>query len=133
MNEATQNLKRRWPTVLTALVLTLAAVVILIPRFFRAKIPRYRNTCMHNLCVIDGAKEQLVLQRSAKRGDTVKTNDIWAYFSDQSEILKCPNGGSYSIGRIGENPICSLHGDLLGPPLTNSMQHMPSSGFEDIR
>ena len=30
---------------------------------------------------------------------------------------KCPNGGTYTIGRIGVNPVCSFHGDLLG---TNS-------------
>ncbi|AXA35418.1 MAG: hypothetical protein D6691_04215 [Candidatus Hydrogenedentota bacterium] len=26
---------------------------------------------------------------------------------------KCPSGGEYVIGRVGERPICTAHGDLL--------------------
>jgi hypothetical protein len=60
---------------------------------------------------IDGAKEQWALEHQAKTNDIVAISDIAALL--KNGIPKCPSGGSYTIGRIGENPKCSVPGHSL--------------------
>ncbi len=68
--------------------------------------------CANNLRLIEGAKAQWALQHH-KGGDTnaVPTmQDLEPYISRPPT---CPDGGTYTAGRIGEQPRCSLAGKLI--------------------
>jgi hypothetical protein len=77
------------------------------------------GVCRNNLRQIDVAKQEWILENNKKVGDVITENDVKFYvkLDAKGNLPKCPNGGTYTIGRIGVNPVCSFHGDLLG---TNS-------------
>jgi hypothetical protein len=76
---------------------------------------RWRNACISNLRQIDAAKNQFALENKKTNGDTVTEADLKPYIKlDASgNFPKCPAGGKYTIGKIGENPTCSIDGHVL--------------------
>jgi hypothetical protein len=77
------------------------------------------NACINNLRQIDAAKNEWALEHNAKSNDVVTVNDIRPYIEHErnnpfikldakGNLPKCPSGGIYSIGKIGEPPTCSL-------------------------
>jgi hypothetical protein len=74
-----------------------------------------RNACINNLRQIDAAKNEFALEKGKKNGDPVTEADIKPYIKlDASGNLpKCPAGGKYTIGKVGELPTCSIPGHAL--------------------
>jgi len=77
------------------------------------------NACINNLRQIDAAKNEWTLEHNAKSNDVVTVNDMRPYIERErnnpfikldakGNLPKCPSGGIYSIGKIGEPPTCSL-------------------------
>jgi|SRR5882724_6526027 len=77
------------------------------------------GVCRNNLRNIDAAKNEWMLENNKKVGDIITENGVKNYvkLDAKGNLPKCPSGGTYTLGRLGENPICSFHDDLLG---TNS-------------
>ena len=65
--------------------------------------------CLNNLNAIDGAKEQWALETKRKTGDPVTEPELAAFLGGGS-LPTCPEGGIYSIGKIGAFPTCSIGG-----------------------
>jgi competence protein ComGC len=84
-------------------------VVIVIPNFVRATYETAANGCINNLRQIDAAKNEWALE-NGKTNCVVAENDIKPYIKLDSNgnLPKCPAGGIYTIGRIGEDPKCSI-------------------------
>jgi outer membrane lipoprotein-sorting protein len=80
-----------------------------------ARAKSQQNACINNLRQIDGAKNQWALEKGKKNGDAVTEADIKPYIKlDASGNLpKCPAGGKYTIGKVGELPTCSIAGHVL--------------------
>jgi hypothetical protein len=76
---------------------------------------RQRNACINNLRQIDAAKQQWALENGKKTGDAVTEADIKPYIKLDADgnLPKCPAGGTYTIGKVGENPTCSIPGHEL--------------------
>jgi hypothetical protein len=76
---------------------------------------RWRNACINNLRQIDAAKNQFALENKKTNGDTVTEADIKPYIKLDADgnLPKCPAGGKYTIGKVGENPTCSIDGHVL--------------------
>jgi hypothetical protein len=76
---------------------------------------RQRNACINNLRQIDGAKNEFALEKGKAIGAAVTEADIKPYIKlDASGNLpKCPAGGKYTIGKVGELPTCSIAGHAL--------------------
>jgi chromosome segregation ATPase len=74
-----------------------------------------RNKCINNLRQIDAAKNQYALENRKTTGAIVTEDDIKPYIKLDADgnLPKCPAGGKYTIGRIGENPTCSIPGHEL--------------------
>jgi hypothetical protein len=102
-------------------------IVCLLGLFALAAIPNYvsngrnghggkSNACINNLRQIDAAKNEWALE-NGKTNCVVTENDIKPYIKLDSKgnLPKCPSGGKYTIGKIGENPTCSL-GTNTYPP-----------------
>ena len=68
---------------------------------------------------IDAAKNQWALEHNAKSNDVITINEIRPYIElernnpfikldTKGNLPKCPSGGTYTIGKVGEAPTCSL-------------------------
>jgi len=113
-----------------AVIIVIAAIGILalitIPNFVREPWTSPANACINNLWEIDSAKEQWAMEHNAKTNDVVTLDDIKPFLVPYGEpngfikldakgnLPKCPAGGIYSIGKIGESPTCSL-GNTVSP------------------
>lgn len=71
-----------------------------------------RNACINNLRQIDGAKNEWALEKGKKKGDPVTEADLLPYLQG-GVFPKCPAGGTYTIGKVGEKPTCSIPGHVL--------------------
>lgn len=71
-----------------------------------------RNQCINNLRQIDTAKNQWALENN-KSADAVPTaQDLLPYFPNNIFPV-CPSGGTYTIGTVGEAPVCSIPSHVL--------------------
>ena len=95
-----------------------------IPNFIREPVTSPANACINNMRQIDSAKNQWALEHNAKTNDTVTLNDIRPYLlvsngmpylklDAKGNLPKCPAGGTYTIGKIGEPPTCSLGTNVI--------------------
>jgi outer membrane lipoprotein-sorting protein len=80
-----------------------------------ARANSQRNACINNLRQIDGAKNEFALEKGKKNGDPVTEADIKPYIKldANGNLPKCPAGGTYTIGKVGELPTCSIAGHAL--------------------
>jgi hypothetical protein len=62
--------------------------------------------CINNLRQIDAAKEMWALANRKVNGDAVVDAEVDQYLVGGGP--RCPAGGTYTYGRIGEDPTCSL-------------------------
>ena len=96
--------------ILVAVVTCGAMIAFGVRWFIRARSERARYSCIAALKSIDGAKQSWALELQKT------TNDIptWDDLAKQSGWVEwrweCPNGGVYTIGRVGEHPSCSIGG-----------------------
>jgi hypothetical protein len=74
-----------------------------------------RNACINNLRQIDAAKQEWALEKGKPNGTVVTEADIKPYIKldPNGNIPKCPSGGKYTIGKVGELPTCSIPGHAL--------------------
>jgi hypothetical protein len=82
------------------------------PKFVTGSPPSQASICVNNLRRIDAAKQSWVLEHNAKPGNMVTTNDIASFLFPGT--LTCPSGGTYTIGKVGEPPTCSI-GNTVTP------------------
>ena len=59
---------------------------------------------------IESAKDQWAIEQKKTTGDTVADTDVAPYI--KGGYPTCPASGSYTIGTIGTNVSCSVHGAL---------------------
>src|SRR5215469_2927847 len=73
-----------------------------------------KNLCINNLRLIDGAKEAWAQEHQKTNSDIPAWADLKPYFGRSGgEILECPSGGTYTVGRIDQKPTCSIPGHAL--------------------
>jgi len=74
-----------------------------------------RNACINYLRQIDGAKQQWALENHKDANATPTSADVAPYLKN-NQFPVCPAGGKYTIGRISEDPTCSIPGHVLPTP-----------------
>lgn len=102
------------------LVLICAVDLLATSGFHRVYAFSPTNACVNNLRIIDAAKQQWALENNKTANDTPTWADILPFLGSPGKttsIPKCPEGGQYILGKIGEEPKCSI-GDYhsLSPP-----------------
>jgi len=99
---------------LPAVAVTGTMAAIAIPNFVKARATAQQNGCINNLRQLDGAKNQWALEKGKKAGDVCTEDDLKPYIRLASgQVPKCPQGGTYTIGPVGEQPKCSIPGHKL--------------------
>ena len=99
------------------LPLTVVILAFVIPNFVRAGATSCKNACVNNLRQIDAALEQAALALQVPAGTLITAAQLSPYFKG-NEIPKCPGGGDYTFGRLGEVPTCSKNAEDGGHKLT---------------
>jgi hypothetical protein len=84
----------------------LAAIVI--PNFVRSGHPPHA-ACVNNLRQIDGAKDQWAIEHKREAGAMAPALEVAEYIKGHA-IPVCPDGGTYAVKAVGENPTCSIGG-----------------------
>jgi hypothetical protein len=87
------------------LIVLLAAIAI--PNFVNPKTVPAQNVCVRNLRQLDAAKQQWALEYHKTTNDVASMQDLLPYLKGP---FKCPDGGTYVAGRVGESPMCSKGG-----------------------
>ena len=71
------------------------------------------NACIANLRQIQGAKMTWMLEKEKTTNDIPTDADLFGETQYIKYKYKCADGGVYLIGRVGENPKCSVKGHTL--------------------
>jgi hypothetical protein len=80
------------------------AIVILLPNL-RPVRGVQRPSCINNLRQLQGAKQQWALEFHKGTNDAPTWEDLRPFLKPP---FNCPQGGTYSFGRVGELPSCSI-------------------------
>jgi len=103
--------------IVVAIIGLLAAIAI--PSFLKARATSQANICINNLRQIQGAVDQMAIERGLSTGATFNfPADIMPYLKPGKAgwLPECPAGGIYGDGAIGTaNATCSL-GTSVTPP-----------------
>lgn len=97
----------------SSLFLLLLLTAVAIPKFVKARGSACKNSCINNLRQIRQAKESWALANKKSAGETATIQDVARLMTAWP---KCPGGGSYTLGNVGEEPRCSLPEHYLTNP-----------------
>ena len=81
---------------------------VAVPQFFTSRAGAYARTCQHSLKQVLGAKERWAMENNKGAADTPNWADLAPFFVKFEP--ECPAGGSYTIGRMDELPLCAIGG-----------------------
>lgn len=119
----TNNLRRAGFTVVeTLIVVTVIGLLaaIAIPNFIVAgrtnKERKARNACGANLKLIEGAKRSWAFDNKKRSNETVTDADLFGADAYIRTKPFCPTGGQYDLGKVGEDPTCTVGKHVLPPP-----------------
>jgi len=109
-----QSEKSGWIVVLVMIsALGLLAAIIALKQGGEMELGA-KGACIHNLRSIDGAKQLWALENKKAAGNKVTVAELRRLQSKVRDTLfVCPQGGSYTLRAIGENPKCSVPGHAL--------------------
>jgi len=71
------------------------------------------GACIQNLKLIQGAKQTWELEHHNATNEIPTDLDLFGENALIRRKPECPIGGTYTIGRIGEAPRCSIQGHRL--------------------
>lgn len=71
------------------------------------------SACINNLRQLEGAEQQWALENHKITNDAPTWDDLRPYLSRQ---LACPQGGVYTLPRVGGLPACSIGGPTHSLP-----------------
>ena len=88
----------------------LVLIAVAIPNFVKPRSSGPSNPCINIMRQMDAAKQEWALENVKTNGVVVTENDIKPYIKLDSKgnLPKCPQGGIYTIGKVGEPVTCSL-------------------------
>lgn len=89
--------------IVVAIIGLLAAIAI--PNFVKARQTAQANACINNMRQIESAKEQYALENGLTTGDAVTDVQAGAYI--KGGYPTCPANGTYTIGAVGTDVVCS--------------------------
>ena len=85
-------------------------LIVVLPNLVHARVSS-NNACINNLRNINAAAEQFALEHHKANGEAINfPTDLTPYIKLNStgKIPSCPQGGIYSIKKVGDIPTCTL-------------------------
>ena len=80
-------------------------------QFQQLQVNASANSCINNLRIIEGAKDQWALENKKGTGNTVTAQDLQPYLKNNA-LPACPQGGVYTLNTVGAPPTCSIPGHI---------------------
>lgn len=112
ISKSTRPTSRTGKAMVTVVIALLfgGIIFIAVPDFIAARYERSQNVCVNNLRQLQAAKQEWALENGKPNGTIVTVADITPYIQLDSNgnIPKCPAGGKYILGRVGEDVRCSI-------------------------
>lgn len=114
--KALRNLKRSEGFTLIEIMIVVLIIGILlaiaVPNFMKARETSRAKGCIANMKQIAGAKEQWAMDNNKGQTDTptfamIKGPDSYIKSTNTADLV-CPAGGTYTIGDMLTDPVCSL-------------------------
>lgn len=113
--------KARWRKGVAAGMLVAIIVTVAIPWFKQRRIAAERVECIDMLRRIAGAKGQWALENDASSNAVPTWNDLVPYGGRGHDYSpwhghfppRCPAGGAYTIGKLADDPTCSIPGHVM--------------------
>jgi hypothetical protein len=106
-----RNHMSRPPTArIIVVVLALALVAVLATNFYTARSAKAYTPCIANLRQIEGIKDVWAKEMRKSPGDTPSDADLFGPGRYQLSKPRCPANRVYTLGRVGEEPTCSIGG-----------------------
>lgn len=94
---------------IAAAVIVLIMIAVYLPSSAGARERAYRAACLQNQQEIAQAVEQVAKAKGAKPGDNIDLKEVTAKLP-AGTMPVCGAGGTYTITKVGEAPVCSLAG-----------------------
>jgi hypothetical protein len=107
-----KDMKRKLIITFVFLIFVLLLAAIIIPNFISPRTFIAQTSCINNLRQLEGAKLQWQSEKHKTTNDIPTLQDITPYLHLR---IVCPEGGTYTIGRLGEPPKCSIGGNHVLP------------------
>ena len=89
------------------------AACFLDPRLMVHSVTTAQNICINKTREIEAVKEEWAQRNGVSNGAEITWNNIAPYFTNG--FPKCPEGGTYNLGKVGEPVLCSITNHLLPP------------------
>ncbi len=99
--------------IVVAIIGLLAAIAV--PNFVNARSEARQNTCINNLRLIQGAKDQYAIENNQVETMTPTTTDLSPYFKASqlsAGLPKEPMGNTYTVGAVSAAPTCGVAASL---------------------
>lgn len=106
--------RSRWGFTLVELMIVVSIIgmllVVAAPSFVHARENARAKSCQENLKQIESAKERWAMDNHRGPTDTPTMTELAVPGLYMRSTPACPGGGSYTVGRLDQLPICSLGG-----------------------
>ena len=93
-------------------LLILALVTVALAGCAHHDVAAYES-CIAKLHNIEGAKATWALEHRRSDTDVPTDADLFGPTAYMRQKPQCPQGGVYTIGRVGDRPTCSIPGHTL--------------------
>jgi len=113
MGESEKNSGRDfgfWVIIVVVCVIGFFVWIAIPNQFAGSRFKSPANTCINNLRQLDAAKREWALENGKTNGVVCTENDLTPYIKldARGNLPQCPQGGKYTIGKVGEPVTCSL-------------------------
>jgi len=88
-------------------------LAIAVPNFMHAREQSREKACISNLDMIEGGKEQCIMEKNLDVGDVVVFADLVPDYIQKMPV--CPSGGTYAVEPINAMPSCTIPGHVYHP------------------
>jgi len=107
-------LSKATKSVLVGIPVAFLFATVLIPNFIGPRYEWVTISCVNGLRLIDQAKKKWAYENKKKTNDVPTEDDLrplCPIISGTTNSLRCPGGGTYTIGAVGAPPRCSMAGE----------------------
>lgn len=109
-----KNNKNKGFTLVEIMIVVLIIGILLaiaVPNFLKARETSRSKTCIANLRQIESAKEQWAMENN--QGSTATPTQANLEPDYVKNYPTCPSNGTYTIGNMSTQPVCSVAGHVL--------------------